>query len=197
MQESQERTFTSLELIRLVRKGDRAAAEALFARHLPRLHRWARTRISRSARHHVDTSDVVQDAAFNVFQRLDTFEPRHKGALQAYLRRAVINRLHDEHRRIARTPDDTSLPVDITDDARLSPFDELASAETIANYKRALATLPQPDQQAVVARIEMGYSYQQIALMLNRPSADAARMAVTRALVRIAQQITPGELGIP
>jgi DNA-directed RNA polymerase specialized sigma24 family protein len=49
-----------------------------------------------------DTADLVQDAILNTLQRLHTFEPQGHGALRAYLRRAVENRINDEHRRIAR-----------------------------------------------------------------------------------------------
>jgi RNA polymerase sigma factor (sigma-70 family) len=189
MDTSPDAAFTTLALIRRSRRGDRLALEALFERHLPHLHRWAKGRLGRRAHDRVDTVDIVQDAAVRVFRRLDAFEPRHQGALQAYLRRAVVNRARDEHRRVGRDPEQVDLSGDITDAAHPSPFDALASGEVMDAYKRALATLSGEDRDAVVARIELGYSYDQIALMLDKPSADAARMAVTRALVRVATQM--------
>jgi DNA-directed RNA polymerase specialized sigma24 family protein len=35
----------------------------------------------------------------------------------------------------------------------------------------------------------MGFSYSEIAVMLGRPTADAARVAVARALVRLAEAL--------
>ena len=39
---------------------------------------------------------------------------------------------------------------------------------------------------AVVARIELGYTNREIAGLLGKPTANAARMAVERAIVRLA-----------
>ena len=38
----------------------------------------------------------------NAISRLDSFEPRRVGAMQAYLRQSVINRIRDEMRRFGR-----------------------------------------------------------------------------------------------
>ncbi len=175
-----------MQLLRRARAGDRDALDQLFARHLPRLKRWAHGRLPRRGRDRGDTTDVVHDAAMNVFERLDRFEPRHRGALQAYLRQAVLNRIRDEHRRVMRRPEAVELAPELADGSTPSPLDEAIGAETAARYRQALASLRPDDQQAVVARIEMGYSYEQVALLLDKPSPDAARVAVSRALVRLA-----------
>lgn len=60
-------------------------------------------------------------------------------------------------------------------------------ADVQALYKRALAALADDERALVVARVELGYSYEQIAVALEKPSADAARMAVGRAVVRPAE----------
>jgi DNA-directed RNA polymerase specialized sigma24 family protein len=49
-----------------------------------------------------------------------------------------------------------------------------------------LKSLRDEDRQAIVGRVEMGYSYQELAVMFGKPSADAARVSVSRALVRLA-----------
>jgi RNA polymerase sigma factor (sigma-70 family) len=192
VQTPRDSAFTTQALLRRARKGDRQAFEELFERHLPRLHRWASGRLSPRSNGDMDTTDVMQGTAARVFQRRGTFEPTHEGALQAYLRRAVINRIGDAHRRLTREPDRVSLSSDTTKSVQRSPLGQMAPAEVVTAYKRALATLSGPDQEAVVARLELGYSYDQIAVMLGRPSADAARMAVTRAIVRIAIEMDVG-----
>ena len=40
---------------------------------------------------------------------------------------------------------------------------------------------------AVVARVELGLSFAEIAELTDKPSADAARMTVVRGLVKLAQ----------
>ena len=71
----------------------------LFARHLPPLKREASGRLLRWARDISDTFDVVQETMMQTFKRLDAFEPRSEGALQAYLRQAVINRIRNQGRQ--------------------------------------------------------------------------------------------------
>src|ERR1700681_619663 len=94
----------TIELVVRARAGDRLAMEALLERCLPPLKRWAHGRLPAAARGNMDTGDLVQEAALHVLGRLDRFEPRHVGAMQAYLRQSVINRIRDEARRIGRNP---------------------------------------------------------------------------------------------
>jgi RNA polymerase sigma-70 factor (ECF subfamily) len=49
--------------------------------------------------------------------------------------------------------------------------------------------LTEGERQAVVLRVELGLSYEEIAGQLEKPSADAARMAVTRAIARLAAEM--------
>ena len=102
----------TMELILRARQGDAAAVEAILQRCLPPLKRWAHGRLPAAARGHLDTGDLVQDAAINAIARLDKFEPRHVGAMQAYLRQSVINRIRDEMRRFVRRPASVELPDD-------------------------------------------------------------------------------------
>ena len=103
---------TSLSLLARAQQGDAVALEALMGRYLARLQRWASGRIPASARTLLDTDDVVQDALLNTLRRLDDFRPRHDGALMAYLREAVANRIRMELRKAVPSFDATiSLPV--------------------------------------------------------------------------------------
>ena len=56
----------------------------------------------------------------------------------------------------------------------------------------ALARLSEVDRQAIIARFEMGFSLRQVALELDKPSDDAARMAVKRAVERLAKHMAAG-----
>src|SRR5262245_41881481 len=66
---------STFQLIQRFRGGDRQALEQLFARHLPRLQRWAKGRLPRWARSAADTEDLVQETLLQTFNRLDVFEP--------------------------------------------------------------------------------------------------------------------------
>ena len=47
----------------------------------------------------MDAQDLVQETALQVFRRIEAFDVRRPGALQAYLRQAVLNRIRNELRR--------------------------------------------------------------------------------------------------
>ena len=174
----------TIELVIKAKAGDRAAVEALLQRCLPPLKRWAHGRLPAGARGHLDTGDLVQEAALHVVGRLDVFEPRHVGAMQAYLRQAVINRIRDEVRRISRRPPPVELPEDHPSDCT-SPLEAAIQAETYQRYRHALTHLTSKDREMIVARVEVQWSLSEIAQRFGMPTVDAARMAVMRALRRL------------
>jgi RNA polymerase sigma-70 factor (ECF subfamily) len=180
---------SSLSLLLRAQQGDGVAVEALMARYLARLQRWASGRVPAGARGLLDTNDVVQDALLGTFQRLDHFTPRHDGALMAYLRTAVANRIRMELRRQrlerAAEPDADSLPA-----GDASPLELAVGRQAFDRYEQALAQLDEDDRAAIVGRFEMGYSYDALARAMNRPSADAARKLVERAVRRLSEQMT-------
>lgn len=179
---------STLELVRRARGGDREALERLLQRFLPRLRRWATGRLPRWARQDVDTDDMIQDALMRTCERLAEFEPRGEGAMQAYLRQALRNRIADELRKVARRPAGAELGDSRPDDGP-SPLEEVVGREALASYERALDALDEDTRAAVIARVEMGMGYAEIAAALGKPSTDAARMTVTRALVRLAEEM--------
>lgn len=179
---------STVELLNRARAGDPSALDALFARCLPPLRRWARGRLPAGARGVLETQDLVQDTVLNALQHLDHFESRHQGALQAYLRQAVLNRIRDEARRLARRPAPTELnEAQPSPDA--SPLDIAVGREGVERYEAALQRLRPADREAIVGRIELQYDYEELAVLLSKPSANAARVAVTRALARLVEQM--------
>jgi RNA polymerase sigma-70 factor, ECF subfamily len=184
---------STVELVERAKAGDRDALDRLFARFLPGLRRWASGRLPRWTRGMMDTDDLVQETVSRAVKLIDRFESRHEGALQAYLRQAVMNRICDEVRRTKRMPMATSLTDDHAD-RTASPLDTAIGHEAVERYEAALARLRPEDREAVVVRIEMDGTYQDVAQALGKPSADAARMAVTRALLRLAEEMSRGEV---
>jgi len=123
-------------------------------------------------------------------RHIDDFEPRHEGALQAYLRQALINRVRDEVRRVGRYPKATELDEqDEHADSGASPLEEAIGREALERYENALQRLRPEEREVIIARVEMQQSYAQIAAAHGKASPDAARMAVTRALLRLAEEM--------
>lgn len=176
----------TVDLLALARQGDHSALDCLFKRYLPDLLRWTSGRLPRWARDLAETQDLVQDTLLQVFRRIDGFEYRGEGAFQAYLRQAVMNRLRNEVRRAARRPAHAG-PDHELEAAGTSPVEAVMGLEMVERYERALQQLAEPEREAVIGRIELGLTYSELADRLGKPSPDAARMAVTRALLRLAK----------
>ena len=181
---------TSLSLLARARTGDALAIEALMGRYLARLQRWASGRVPPAARRLIDTDDVVQDALLNTFRRLDDFEPRHDGALMAYLREAVANRIRSELRRKNPAIDD-GVDLDTLASPLHSPLEAMVGRDAFARYEAALAQLDDDDRAAVIGRFELSLSYDALARTMSRPSAEAARKAVERAVRRLVGLMQP------
>jgi RNA polymerase sigma factor (sigma-70 family) len=181
---------STTDLLRRARGGDAQALDDLLRRHQGPLRRWARGRLPRWTRDLRDTEDLVQETLVQTLRHIDDFEPRHEGALQAYLRQALINRVRDEVRRVGRYPK----PAELDDqnehaDPSASPLEEAIGQEALERYERALQRLRPEEREVIIARVEMQQSYAQIAAAHGKATPDAARMAVTRALVRLAEEM--------
>src|SRR5437764_74539 len=67
---------------------------------------------------------------------------------------------------------------------------ELAiGSEALDRYEAALHRLKPNERELIVARCELDFSAAEIATIFGKGSADAARMAVARALVRLAEEM--------
>ena len=178
-------------LVQRARQGDHAALDDLCARYLPRLRRWAHGRLPGWARDAVDTQDIVQATLTQVVQHIDAFDPRHEGAFQAYVRQALLNRIRDEIRRAHRAPAPDPLSAD-RPASDPSPLEEAIGGELLERYEGALLRLRADDREAIIARIEMGLSWSEVADVLGKNSAASAQMTVNRALVRLAKEMAHG-----
>jgi RNA polymerase sigma-70 factor, ECF subfamily len=180
---------STVDLLAQARDGDDDAVGQLFGRLIPGLRRWARGRLPPFARELCDTQDVVQDTVLSALRNLDHFEVRHPGALLGYLRQAVLHRICDEVRRAQRRPIAQEL-VDHPDEEAISPLDRMLTEHELGRYERALKKLRADDQAAILCRIEHQSSYEEMAIALGKPTANAARVAVRRALMRLAEEMS-------
>lgn len=181
-----ERSDRTTELLRRMRQGDRLAVDTLFSRVMPRLSRWASHRLPRRARDGTDTADIVQDTLLRSLGTLQHFESRGTGSLDAYFRQAAINRIRDEIRRSGRQPQRADMP-DLPADE--SPLLDAIASDDAARYRRCLGRLRDADRLAITARLTGQLSYEELAAVMGKPTANAARVAVTRALVRLAAEM--------
>ena len=176
-------------LLERFKKGDSNALEILLARHLPRLRQWAAGRLPRTARDGIDTQDLVQETVVRTLKVLKTFECRRAGALQAYLRQALMNSIRDHIRTTGRRPIGEPL-IDTEPALDESPLELAIGRENLERFDAALGVLEAADREAIIGRIELGYDYDELAVALDKPSPGAARIAVRRALLKLATKMS-------
>jgi len=176
---------TTTWLIQRAKAGDEAARNRLFGRYVPILSRWVHQRLPQSGRDTAETADLVQLTLMRAFANLDAFETRGEGAFLGYLRQILLNAIRDETRRAAvrraPRPVDESLP-----DAGPGPLERTIGRDTLARYETGLLRLTAAQREAILLKVECGYSTAEIAVAMGR-TPDAARMLVARALLDLAE----------
>lgn len=175
----------SLVLIERLQGGETAARDELVRRYWPRLAAWARGRLPQRARDLYDTTDLVQEAFTAALPRLNEFRPEHEGALLAYLRVAVMNRIANLADARARRGQRVDADSEI-EDRQPSPLERVIGRDSIERYERALERLKPRDRHAIQVRVELDLPYDEISRELGTGTITAARMRVSRALYRLA-----------
>jgi DNA-directed RNA polymerase specialized sigma24 family protein len=92
-----------------------------------------------------------------------------------------------ELRGLLKGPSSTGQPEDNEND---SPLDLAVGREAVRCYEAALAQLRPRDREAVLARIELRWSYDELAEALAVAGPEVARTVVTRALSRLVERMS-------
>lgn len=174
------------DLLERARGGDRAALDGLLERYRPRVRRFAHGRLPLAARSLVDTEDLVQAALLAAANRLEHLRLERPQSFHSYLRQTVLNELRDQLRRQQRRPAGQALGDERADPGP-SPLEVAIGRERLERYEAALLQLSPDEREAIVARLELGCAYGEVAEALGKPSPDAARMLVARACLRLAR----------
>lgn len=176
-----------MDLLTRAQRGDRAAVDSLVARYRPRLERWASGRLPQFARSLFDTGDLIQETLLKAVEKFETGRGPDQGTFEGYARRAVLNRIRDQVRWSKRRP-----PADVLGelvDPEPSPLEQAIGRETVSRYEKALEQLTEEDRSLIHLRVELGLDYDEIARISGRPTAAAVRMAVRRAIFRLADRM--------
>lgn len=179
---------SSADLLTNAQAGDRSAKEQLLVETAPRVKSWLHGRLPRAARGHQDTDDLAQEALLHALRRIDYFDPRHSGAVPAYLYRSAVNRARDEARRANRRPQVVELDEQ-TPSAGLDPLKAALRGETRRQLRAALSSLRQKDRQLLLARIEGPCCLAEVAKKAGLRSEAAAGMAIGRARRKLRQRL--------
>jgi RNA polymerase sigma-70 factor (ECF subfamily) len=108
------------------------------------------------------------------------------------MRQILMNLIRDEARRVGRRPEHGAMVEEIASSGP-SPLDDAVGKDALERYDAALSKLSEEQRQAVILRVELGYTYAQIGEALGNTTGDAARMAVTRAIARLGRTMRAGD----
>src|SRR5262249_1133246 len=72
-------------------------------------------------------------------------------------------------------------------DATPSPLDDAVSSDFLERYERAQSQLSEEERLLLHLRLELDFSYDEIAAMTDRPSGDAVRKGVRRSIRKLAE----------
>ncbi|WP_395374243.1 RNA polymerase sigma factor [Marinicella sp. W31] len=170
-------------LLSKINDGDETAKNDLAVHCYPMILKWAHGRIPYSETSLLDTTDLVQETFIRALKRINQFESLKPGAFLAYLRKIFINCVRDAAKKAQSTDDIENYLNSNTKFAHEIDLDDFIV------YEKALEKLNKVDQEAIILRMEFGFSYAEIAEAMDKPSPDAARMHVNRALVKLSEII--------
>jgi len=188
MSEGASLTATAGMLSR-ARSGDEQARCDLVQRYREPLARFLHNRLARSSRGVEETQDFVQETLSAAARQLDRFEYRGLGSFWGYLRRIGLNLIGQASRRrgLPIAADHASGTSHEPVARELPPSLAVQQNERLLAIEDALQRLPRAECNALLLRLEFDQPYKVIAREGGYPSADAARMAVGRALARLAR----------
>jgi len=129
------------DLVARVGRGDRAAAAALMARHLPRMLALARRMLSDP----VEADDAVQDAFMMLWTHAARWEPG-RAKFGTWLYRVTMNKCYDRLRRRPTAPLEAAAHVA---DPAPAPDAALQNTAISAQIEAALAELPERQRTAI------------------------------------------------
>lgn len=168
------------------RRRRQSVLNAILSASLPVLRKWAHGLLPANARRRADTEDLVQDALVGVIRNLGEGSSIHPKALRRYLKTAIQNKVCDEVKR-ARLGEVCNLGTACEDGDSKRSGEIAAESEYQREYRDALLRLGEDDKRLLIGRIELGLTYEELAVATEKPSPAAARMAARRAALRLAR----------
>lgn len=178
---------TTAVLLNRIKGGDDKAITDLIAKVQPVLTRWAHGRLPMGMRATYDTHDFVQEAITRSLSKLETFKSYKAGAFLAYLRQILVNCINEQFRKKEYRNHRVSEDDAWVNTSRLLIDPDLPA---LLEYEQALDQISEQEKNAIILRLEFGLSFQELADELDKPSANAARMYVSRALVKLAEYLS-------
>ena len=130
------------DLVKRAGQGDRAAAQALMARHLPKMLTLARRMMGSQA----EAEDAVQDAFLKLWTHAARWQPG-KAKFETWLYRVTVNKCYDRLRK--RSGANLDEAAEVADPAPAADL-VLENAALAGEIETALAALPERQRAAIL-----------------------------------------------
>lgn len=189
----------SLLLLQRWHEGDRDALAELMAETEPWLRAAIGSAIDPRIRRVEDSADFAQSAVLRFLTKGPRFLPASAVQFRALMKRIAMNEIIDRHRRLRTAREDgnddrsrygdTVLELAGTDSTSNHPARAAVREEERAWMRLATELLDDGERQLLYAREVDGRDWADIARELGFESADAARMACTRMLPKVAKLV--------
>jgi RNA polymerase sigma-70 factor (ECF subfamily) len=170
-------------LIRAAQAGDRSAFAPLVEAYWGRLYRW----LYHLTHDRHQAEDLAQEAFLKAFAHVGRF--RAGTNFRAWLFRIAHNSFANQHRGAARRR--AALPDDLPNRDQ-GPVERALSREALAGLAEALERLPTDFRAALLLRVEEGWSFKQIADVLDTTE-ETARWRVFKARQKLLAQLDEGK----
>jgi RNA polymerase sigma-70 factor (ECF subfamily) len=181
------------ELVERLVAGQQEALGPLYSRYAPFLFNLAAQTLDRTA-----AEDIVQDVFLSVWRKASTFEPQ-RGPFRPWVLQIAHYRIINELRTRSRRPQIHADPeglllAGVADGS--PPVDE----EAWRDYRRtavrgAVASLPQPQRQALGLAFFEDLTHEQVASVLNLPL-GTAKTRIRSGLLKLRRNLAPLGAGV-
>jgi DNA-directed RNA polymerase specialized sigma24 family protein len=155
----------------------------LLRRHVASLTRWLQLRLPTPVIHRTTRADLERHVT-EALERL-----RQSGASEGTPHARLRDMLSTCIREVSAA---SAEPAAAGTQPQNAPIDHLSALENavgpkaLGQYERALQRLDSRERELVIARVELAFSYRDLALSLGSHSANAERQAVRHAIVHLA-----------
>lgn len=177
-------------------QGSLPAVEELLARNLPALRAFLRLRAGPAVRAHEQSGDLVQSVCREVLENLSGFRYGGEAGFRNWLFTAALRKLDDRGRHWQAGKRDAARDVRCDEELlegyrqMTSPSEHAIAREQAGRLEAAFDALDEDDRELITLARLVGLSHAEIAAQRGC-SEGAARVALHRALARLARRLDP------
>jgi len=178
----------TFDLVQEAQSGNAFAMELLFLRYYPRTQKVVELRLGRHLRGRVEVQDVLQETFIAAFRGFENFRMENESSLINWLSKLAEHRIvsmerhesalkREASRLVGITVDELADVIEAEDDGRaIIPLELAIRNEELHRVEDTITELSAPHREVIILRNYLGMSWAQVALEMERPSDDAARM---------------------